>query len=202
MTGQPKHPEPVNLYEQVFESCLREHKIVFESVVQTQRVEAGAGSVKNFDFLLHPKSDAPVLVELKGRTFHGGSLAGLKGLDAWVTFEDVQALSYWLNVCRQAKPATQAAFVFVFRMEQVDIETDGQVLYEYGGERFLMLAVPLEDYRKAMKRRSPRWQTVTLSAQDFRRVARPFDCLTTDCIARPLAATKGEPRMDTNEHQC
>jgi len=32
-------------------------------------------------------------VEVKGRTFHGTSLSGLKGLDGWVTFEDVQGLS-------------------------------------------------------------------------------------------------------------
>jgi len=174
------YQEPVNLYEQVFESRLREHKIVFESVVQTQRVEAGAGRVKNFDFLLHPRGDAPVLVELKGRTFHGASLAGLKGLDAWVTFEDVQALSYWLDVYRRQKPATRAVFVFVFRMEQVDIESDGQVLYEFAGERYLMLSAALTDYRRGMKPRSTRWQTVTVSAEDFRRIARPFECLTAD----------------------
>lgn len=176
------YQEPVNLYEQVFESALRERKIAFESVVQTQRVEAGGGSVKNFDFLLRPQSDAPVLVELKGRTFHGGSLAGLKGLDAWVTFEDVQALSYWLDVYSQEKPAARAAFVFVFRMEQVDIETDGQVLYEYAGERYLVLSAALEDYRRVMRRRSRKWQTVTLAAEDFRRVVKSFECfLTTDC---------------------
>jgi hypothetical protein len=122
-------------------------------------------------------------VELKGRTFHGCSLAGLKGLAAWVTFEDVQALSYWLDVYRQRKPKAQAAFVFVFRMAQVDIETDGQSLYEYGGERFLVLSTALDDYRRGMKRRSTKWQTVMLAAEDFRRVVKPFDWLLTPDFA-------------------
>jgi len=83
--------DQANLYEQAFECFLTENKIPFIWVDQSKRPEFFESSVKNFDFLLHPDSQSPILVELKGRTFKGDSLAGLKGLDGWATFEDVQA---------------------------------------------------------------------------------------------------------------
>jgi hypothetical protein len=172
--------EAINLYEQVFESWLREQKIAYKSVVQTQRIETPADSVKNFDFLLWPGSPAPMLVELKGRTFHGSSLAGRRGLDSWVTFEDVQALSYWLDAFSRKTPDARAVFVFLFRLEQIDIESDGLEIYEYQGGRFVMLSVALERYRRAMKQRSPKWQTVMLPADEFRRSAVPVTELFTD----------------------
>lgn len=184
------HSLSINLYEQAFESRLREQKIAFESVVQTQRVESGGESVKNFDFVLQPASDRPILVELKGRTFHGRSLAGLKGLDAWVTFEDVEALSYWLDAARQKTPGASAVIVFVYRLEQIDVESDGWPLYDFGGERFLMLFIELEHYRKAMKCRSPKWQTVNVTAGDFRNYAKPIDFIFATENLRKIRDTK------------
>lgn len=172
------HSPVVNVYEQVFESRLREQKIAFESVVQTERVETAASSVKNFDFVLWPRSQSPVLVEVKGRTFHGTNLAGLKGLDAWVTFEDVEALSHWLLALRRKTPHARAIFVFVFRLEQVDVDSDGMLIYEFGGERYVMLYIELEHYRRHIKCRSPKWQTVMPAAADFRQYAKPVE--TTD----------------------
>ena len=165
--------DQTNPYEQAFESFLTESKIPFVWVDQSTRPEFFNGSVKNFDFLLYPDSQYPVLVELKGRTFKGDSLAGLKGLDGWATFEDVQAISQWLARFRGTYPAAQAFFVFAFRFSNIDVETDGRAVYDFCGRRFLFLAIPLDEYAAAMKVRSPKWQTVTLSAEDFRQAAKP-----------------------------
>ena len=132
-------PEQANLYEQAFECYLSENKLPFIWIDQSTRREFQSGPVKNFDFLVNPDSDASILVELKGRTFKGTSLAGLKGLDGWTTFEDVQALSQWLAFFRKDKPAARAIFVFAFRFENIDVETDGWDVYDYSGERFLFL---------------------------------------------------------------
>jgi hypothetical protein len=167
--------DQANLYEQAFECFLTENKIPFVWVDQSKRPEFFESSVKNFDFLLYPDSEHPVLVELKGRTFKGDSLAGLKGLDGWATFEDVQALSQWLIRFRKDSPAAQAFFVFAFRFANIDVETDGMGVYDWAEKRFLFLAIPLEKYAAAMKIRSPKWQTVTLPAEDFRQWAMPID---------------------------
>lgn len=165
--------EQPNIYEQVFACWLGENHIPYTEIDQTKRFSVEHQNVKNFDFLVRPRSPHPVLVEVKGRTFHGSSLAGLKGLDGWATLEDVEALSYWQSCFRQEKPETEAVFVFVFALEQIDVETDGQAVYDFAGGRFLLLAVPLGAYRDGMKARSPKWQTVTLSAEGFRRYAVP-----------------------------
>lgn len=166
-------PENANIYELVFASWLRENHIRFVDVNQSKRFSLHQGDVKNFDFLIRPRSRVPLLAEVKGRTFHGRSLAGLKGLDGWVTLEDVEALAYWQTQFQKEKPAAAAIFVFVFGLEQIDIETDGQAIYDFDNKRFLMLAVPLEPYRACMKPRSPKWQTVTMPAEDFRKYAVP-----------------------------
>ena len=165
--------EQANIYEQVFACWLVENHIPFVGVDQTKRFNCQCEDIKNFDFLLHPDSANPILTEVKGRTFHGSSLVGLKGLDGWVTFEDAQALSYWLGCFQKEKPEAKAVFVFVFRLEQIDVETDGRCVYDFGDQRFLLLAVPLGWYRACMKPRSPKWQTVSVPAEDFRRYAVP-----------------------------
>ncbi len=167
--------EQANIYEQALECFLAENKLPFVWIDQSKCLESADGPVKNFDFLIRPESDAPLLIELKGRTFKGSSLAGLKGLDGWVTFEDVQSLSHWLDQFRKDTPATQAIFVFAFRFANIDIETDGWPHYDYSGERFLFLAIPLQKYANTMKIRSPKWQTVVMNAKDFRRHAIPIE---------------------------
>lgn len=167
--------DQANIYEQAFESYLAENKIPFIWVDQSKRPEFFESSVKNFDFLVYPETKSPILIELKGRTFKGDSLAGLKGLDGWTTFEDVQALSQWLDYFCRDFSDTKAFFVFVFQFANIDVETDGQPVYDFAGERFLFLAIPLQKYANAMKIRSPKWQTVTLPAADFRQWAMPID---------------------------
>jgi len=165
--------QQANIYEQAFECFLTENKLPFVWIDQSKCLKFAGGPVKNFDFLIGPESDAPLLIELKGRSFKGISLAGLKGLDGWVTFADVQSLSYWLDQFQKDTPAAKAVFVFAFRFANMDIETDGWPLYDYAGKRFLFLAIPLQKYAGAMKIRSPKWQTVVINAADFRRHAIP-----------------------------
>ena len=167
--------EQANLYEQAFECFLTENKLPFIWIDQSKCLEYSDGPVKNFDFLVKPDTDSPILIELKGRTFKGTSLTGLKGLDGWATFEDVQSLSHWRDQFQKDAPTAQAFFVFAFRFANIDIETDGWNVYDYSGQRFLFLGIPLDKYADSMKIRSPKWQTVTLPAEDFRRWAKPIN---------------------------
>ena len=180
--------EQANIYELAFASWLTEHHVPFICIDQSKRFATIDEGVKNFDFLLFPDSDCPVLVEMKGRTFHGSSLVGLKGLDGWVPFEDVQALSHWEDVFRAEKGDCAAVFVFAFAFEQIDVETDGRPVYDFDDRRFLLLAAPLGKYKAAMKPRSEKWQTVTVAAADFRQIAVPV---------REII----EPRMNTDRHE-
>jgi hypothetical protein len=163
-----------NVYEQAFEAWLQQMQIPCHVMDQTCRREFYYDKIKSFDFAICPAGGKLTLIDVKGRLFQGHSLSGLKNLQCWVTREDIHGLEQWQDVLAVRQPA-DAAFVFAYRLEQIDVEADGLPLFEFEGQRYVFFIVRLEEYRRFMKQRSPRWQTVTLGADDFRRLACPLE---------------------------
>ncbi len=159
-----------NHYERAFESWLIDHRVEYVAEYQHERAVIGDVDVKSFDFLLHPRS-RPVIVEVKGRKFRGTSLEKMAGFECWVTVEDVDGLLKWQKVLGAGY---RAVFVFAYKMENVDVDFNGRDVLEYDANTYLFFCVTLEDYRKFMKRRSPKWRTVTLPADKFRQCAMPL----------------------------
>jgi len=154
-----------NHYERAFENWLIDNHIPYEAVDEHKRAAFGHTGVKSFDFLLHPRQRETIIAEVKGRTFKGSSLARLAGLECWVTAEDVDGLVKWQDALGAGH---QAVFVFSYRIENIDVDFDGREVFEFGVDRYVFLCIRLDDYRKFMKRRSPKWKTVTLPAEKFR----------------------------------
>ena len=167
-----------NHYEQAFENWLVENSVQYVSVDQQKRQAFVRSRVKSFDFLLYRVAGAPVIAEVKGRKFKGTTLAGLKGLECWVTMDDVRGLILWEQVFnasqeRGGDETCEAVFVFAYEFENVDVDPDGREVYEFDGGRYTFYAIRLDDYRECMTVRSPKWQTVTLPAAKFRELAVP-----------------------------
>ena len=156
-----------NHYERAFEHWLIDHRIEYIAEYQHERAAIGEDEIKSFDFLLYPHR-RPVIVEVKGRTFKGTSLAKMAGFECWVTAEDVDGLVTWQHVLG---PEYRALFVFSYKMKNVDVDFNGRDVFDYDANTYLFFCITLEDYRKFMKRRSAKWRTVTLSADKFRRCA-------------------------------
>jgi hypothetical protein len=89
-------------------------------------------------------------------------------MECWVGTEDVEGLGQWQKLFG---PEHTAVFVFAYKIEKIDVDLDGREVYEFDSNRYVFFAVKLDDYRRFMKRRSPRWQTVTLPADKFRQCA-------------------------------
>ena len=157
-----------NMYERAFEGWLREYRVDYVSMDEHQRAACGGTAVKTFDYLLESHGGATILAEVKGRRFAGTSLANLSGLECWVTTEDVEGLVAWEEVFGASH---EGAFVFAYRIEGVDVDLDGRGVFVFAGSRYVFVAVRLADYRVHMKRRSPKWRTVNLPAEGFRRSA-------------------------------
>jgi hypothetical protein len=115
-----------------------------------------------------------ILAEVKGRTFKGGSFAGLGGLDCWTTAEDVEALLKWEELFRGQHACCRSMFVFAFRLEQADVDSDGLEIFTCDDRRYVFFALEAAAYHKRCRRRSPQWRTVTLCADDFRSIAVPL----------------------------
>ncbi len=158
----------INHYERAFENWLIDHCIQYVRADEHERIGSAQESVKNFDFLLHVDSDRRIIAEVKGRTFKGTSLAEMRGFDCWVTLDDVESLRMWQRVLGSGH---EAAFIFAYRVLNVDVDFDGRETLLLGQDRYVFLAVRVDDYALHMKRRSPKWRTVTLPAEKFREVA-------------------------------
>jgi len=158
-----------NRYEHAFECWLRDHHIPYLPRDEHRRLGPSYKTVKNFDLLLMPRPDRKVIVEVKGRTFGGTTLAGLTGLECWVTLDDIESLQVWRDALG---PGHEAVFVFAYRMVQVDVDLDGSEVVALGLNRYVFWCVRLEDYLEHVTRRSRKWQTVTLPADSFRHCAR------------------------------
>ena len=157
-----------NHYERAFENWLLDHGIPYTRSDEHRRLGPSDRSVKNFDFLLCPRPGRRVIVELKGRTFAGTGFAGLTGLECWVTLDDIESLRTW----RQALgPGHEAVFVFAYRIAKADVDFDGHEVLSFNLERYVFFCIRLDDYLRYMRRRSPRWRTMTLSADNFRQCA-------------------------------
>jgi len=158
----------VNHYERAFENWLIDNRIKYTAIDQSKRAAFGRVKLKSFDFLLYRRNKPVVIAEVKGRTFKGASFEKLRGFECWVLAEDVEGLAQWQKVFGAGH---EAFFVFAYCIENIDVDFDGRGAYELGPHRYVFLAMRLDDYQKYMKLRSPRWRTVTLAAEDFRRCA-------------------------------
>lgn len=155
-------------YERAFENWLIDNHIPYVAVDEHKRSAFARHKIKSFDFLIYPRDGQTIIAEVKGRKFKGTSFAKLAGLECWVTTEDVDGLAKWQEVFG---PGHQAIFVFVYGVEKIDVDFDGRCVFEYDANRYILFCIKLDNYRCFMKRRSPKWQTVTLPAHRFRQWA-------------------------------
>jgi len=158
-----------NIYEQAFENWLIDNHIQYFPAEQLRETSSRTRSLKSFDFLVCPDNGKKILAEVKGRKFTGTTLEGLKGLQNWVTRNDVESFTKWHELFGSEY---DAVFVFAYYISNVDVDCDGRELFEFAEQSYLFLLISLEDYRSCMKPRSSSWDTVCLSADDFRRCTR------------------------------
>ncbi|MCX5646096.1 MAG: HYExAFE family protein [Phycisphaerae bacterium] len=157
-----------NRYERAFEHWLLDHRVQHVRADEHRRLGSSHKTVKNFDFLLFPRPDRKVIVEVKGRTFAGATLVGLAGFDCWVTMDDIESLQVWR---RALGDGHEAVFVFAYRVTQADVDFDGHEVLPLGSDRYVFFCVRLDDYLQHSTRRSPKWRTMMLPADSFRRYA-------------------------------
>lgn len=170
--------QSANEYEHAFENWLGDNGIKYVYVDQSRRKLFGREKLKTFDFLLYPAVErGPVIIaEIKGKLFKGDSLAGLKGMQNWVGTEDVRGMMQWQQRLGSVGrfDYTRAVFVFVYKFANIDVENDGNEIYDFDGNSYAFFCVELKNYVENMKLRSSGWHTVSLPSNDFRKQAFPL----------------------------
>jgi hypothetical protein len=161
-------------YEAAFEAYLHERGHCYVAVNETRRASLGDVTFKNLDFIVHGTSGARLLVDVKGRRFPSGPAEKPRRVwKSWCMREDVEGLVRWQELFG---PGFRSLLVFAYHIQSwVEVEDEVPDLWEWRGNRYLLRAVAVDEYRQHMRVCSPRWQTVYLPGRVLREVARPFE---------------------------
>lgn len=162
-------------YDHAFEQYLRQHAIPYVAVDEARRAlcsrpVAGLGdvSLKSFDFVVYGSARGNWLIDVKGRKHTGRSA---RSFDNWVTRGDVESLAQWERLFGKG---FRGAFVFLYWCGAVAPESLFQEVFTCDSRWYALLAVTLEDYRRHLRPRSARWQTVHIPAAAFKSVTQPL----------------------------
>ena len=160
-------------YDHAFEQYMRDQAIAYVAVDEAKRAltrsaQTPPRSLKSFDFVVYSETHLNLLVDVKGRKHTGRSS---RSLDNWVTQGDIDSMAKWEQLFGYG---FEAAFVFLYWCEAQPPDALFQETFECGGRYYAVLGIRLKDYREHMRQRSPRWQTVSLPAKDFHKLAKPL----------------------------
>jgi hypothetical protein len=155
-------------YEAAFEGYLRDRGIPYVAIDEAKRALFANAKLKSFDFVVYSKAGPNLLVDVKGRSCR--NKAGRSGFETWSTEQDVTDLQQWEQVFGDG---FKAVLMFVYWVDPPLAPEGG--MFEFRGKWYLMMGVDLAEYRNHMRRRSAKWETVSLPAEGFRNLARPID---------------------------
>jgi hypothetical protein len=161
-------------YEAAFEAYLRGKGIPYVAVDEAKRALFSNAKLKSFDFVVYPQNKPRLLIDVKGRQLRNRTKR--KGFETWATEADVTDLLQWEQVFGEG---FTAVFSFVYWIDPPPLlATAGEGepgVFEFRERWYLLMGIDLAEYRDHMRRRSAKWATVCLPAEDFRSLARPIE---------------------------
>lgn len=155
-------------YEAAFEAFLRDRRIPYVAVDEAKKALFANARLKSFDFVVYSKGGPNLLIDVKGRSLRNRT--GRSGFETWATEQDVNDLMQWEEVFGDG---FKAVLTFVYWIEPPIAPEPG--MFEHRDKWYLLMGVDLAEYRNHMRRRSAKWETVCLPAQEFRSLARPLE---------------------------
>jgi hypothetical protein len=156
-------------YESAFEAFLRDRGIPYVAVDEAKKALFANAKLKSFDFVVYSKSGPNLLIDVKGRQRKDSS-SSRRAFESWTTERDVIDLLQWEQVFGEG---FRAILAFVYWIDAPLTPEPG--MYEHRDRWYLLMGIDLNEYRNHMRRRSPKWETVSLAADDFRQLARPIE---------------------------
>jgi hypothetical protein len=185
-----------NHYEAAFEAYLQRHRLCYVAVDETRRPILGEAPVKSLDFIVFGDGGARLVVDVKGRRFPAGRKQR-RVWECWSTRDDIDGLRRWVDLWG---PPYCGLLVFAYHiLPGVELPAETEDLWTWRGRRYLLRAVDVQEYRRHMRVRSPKWQTVTLPNATYRALVRPLRHYTHAGVTVPAAAGGSEEAWDGEE---
>jgi hypothetical protein len=161
-----------NHYEAAFEEYLRSRGVPYVAVDEARRSLLSDGaSIKSLDFIVSTPGATTWLVDVKGRRFPSGD-EQKQYWKNWSTRDDLQSLAQWEELFGES---FRGLFVFAYDILGDRAPLPAEQLFEYRGNCYGFVAIPLGEYAAYAHPISPRWDTVAMPTADFRRLARPLE---------------------------
>lgn len=154
-------------YEAAFEELLRQKGVPYVAVDEAKKSLFANTKLKSFDFIVYSRSGPNLLTDIKGRQLRNARSCSPQ---TWVTERDVEDLAEWQRVFGAG---FVSVLVFCYWVDTPLVPDTS--LFQHRDRWYRMLGVPLDEYRNHMRRRSVRWNTVSLSTENFRLLARPIE---------------------------
>lgn len=155
-------------YEAAFEAMLRQRGIPYVAVDEAKRALFANAKLKCFDFVVYCNKGPNLLIDVKGRQRRDAGKA--TSFQTWATQQDVADLIQWEQVFGEG---FKALFAFVYWIDPPLQPEDG--MFQHKDRWYWMFGIDLSEYQSHMRRRSAKWETVSLPMADFRSLARPLD---------------------------
>lgn len=158
-----------NHYDIAFEDFLRRSRVPYVSVDETRRALLHDTSLKSMDFIVYSPKSHNLLVDVKGRRFPSGK-AGHRW-ENWATQDDIDCLLKWQQVFGGD---FRALLVFAYHVVEPVRCQDLSPCHVIRDRTYAFFGVWADEYGEAMRRRSPRWDTVWLPARPFEQLRSPI----------------------------
>jgi len=167
-------------YEIAFEACLNQRGTPFVAIEDVRYSVKGRLGAKVFDYIVYPAGGLPCLIDVKGRKVNSRQSDNRAEADSdlpnWVTRGDLEGLQCW----QEAFGADYAAgFVFAYWRVGADGPAGQSSRRREGitvaGRTYTFHLALLAEYREHQRIRSPRWDTINIPANVFRRILQPIE---------------------------
>ena len=155
-------------YEAAFEAFLRHKGIPYVAVDEAKKALFANAKLKSFDFVVYSQNGPNLLIDVKGRQHRDRT--GRKGFECWTTERDIADLMQWEQVFGDG---FKAVLTFIYWIDPPLTPEPG--MFEHRERWYWLYGIDLAEYRNAMRRRSAKWETVSLPADEFRNLARPLE---------------------------
>ncbi len=159
-------------YEAAFEDYVRSRGWPYIPVDEQKKAIFSGARIKSFDFILYRPGQTAWLVDIKGRKFPCKGVQKGRYWENWVTVEDLQGLQEWIGVFGEG---FEPVFIFTYWLAgATDLEGQASV-HSFRDRHYAMVWVSALEYAEHAKTRSPKWGTVSVPSDTFKKLIRPIE---------------------------
>ena len=165
MTKRHRH------YERAFEEWLRARRAPCVPVSQVRRSGDADGPIKNFDFLVHAAGGRHYIVDVKGKRFPQISRGREAYWENWVHLSDLEGLLSWES---HFGDGYEGLLVYCYWLQTPD-GAGVRKTFSFRGRDYLLVGIPARTYAEHCRRRSTRWQALSISVKEFPSLVKPIE---------------------------